>query len=220
MNRPDRDTLYRLFEECLHAPYRQVENGGSYAIKRRNSHVTVFFEDSDGALDWRNNFRFFTRPYRRMKEVWRCHRGFLSVFRAVLPYLLPIITDESVKAFTVVGYSHGAALALLCHEYIWYHRPDRRDALMTVAFGCPRVIYGNPPFLKERFEGFFPVKNIDDLVTHLPPALFGYRHVKAPITIGERGRYSSVDAHRPEAYRHELLFGGVLPERREVLYDG
>ena len=65
MNRPDRDTLYRLFEECLHAPYRQVENGGSYAIKRRNSHVTVFFEDSDGALDWRNNFRFWVAQIRR-----------------------------------------------------------------------------------------------------------------------------------------------------------
>ncbi len=201
----DYNKLWHLFAECLSARYRRVENGADFAIRRVNNDVTIFFEHSDGALDWKNNFSFASRPYRDMGEGWRCHRGFLSVFRAAEPYLAPVITDETVKKITVVGYSHGAALALLCHEYIWFHRPDLRDSLEGYGFGCPRVFYGRmTPTLQARWERFFIIRNIDDIVTHLPPRLFGYRHVKAPLLIGERGRYSQVDAHRAESYLQEL----------------
>lgn len=217
---PDYETLLNIFNECLSANYRHVENDASFAVKRVNDSVTILFEDSEGILDWRNNFRFSARPYRRMDEVWYCHRGFLSVFQAALPYFREIIEDESVKTFAVAGYSHGAALALLCHEYIWYHRPDVRKSLTGYGFGCPRVFSGRmTPSLAKRWETFYPIRNLDDLITHLPPRLFGYRHVKKLVTVGRRGKYSSIDAHRPENYRRELLFAAKSQNGRNFIYD-
>ena len=48
------------------------------------------------------------------------------------------------------------------------------------------------------------IRNIDDLITHLPPFLFGYFHVGKLIETGEKGKYNKIDAHRPENYLVEL----------------
>ena len=197
--------LLKLFEACLAVKYRHCEEGASFYVRRENNRVTVFFEKSNGATDWRNNLRFSARPYRDMKEPWYCHRGFLAVFRAVLAHLETIFLDESVKEFQIVGYSHGAALALLSHEYILFHRPELLGRVESVGFGCPRVIYGRiTPSLRARLFGFYIVKNHGDIVTHLPPRLFGYCHPVKPVVIGMRGKYSPIDAHRPESYLAEL----------------
>ena len=179
-----------------------------------NLSITVAFEKSNGKIDWRNNFAFSARPYRDMQEVWLCHRGFMKVFRALLPYLEGIFLDEGVKSFRLVGYSHGAALALLAQEYILYPRPELQGSVVGYGFGCPRVIAGHiPPALEKRLEDFTVIRNIDDIVTHLPPRLFGYRHVTRPFAIGRRGRYSMIDAHREISYEHELLLAATAQEK-------
>ncbi len=208
--------LLCLFEECLTANYRHVEEDGSFAVKRENDTVTVFFEKSNGKEDWRNNFAFSARPYRDMKEVWFCHRGFMKVFRAILAYLEPIFLDESVKSFRLVGYSHGAALALLAHEYIAYHRPELEGCLEGYGFGCPRVIAGYvPDSLRKRLDGFTVIRNLDDIVTHLPPRIFGYSHVTKLVTVGKRGRYSMIAAHFDTSYTCELLLAATAEEKKE-----
>lgn len=214
------DNLLKLFDECLTARYRHVEEGASFAVKRENNTVKIYFEKSNGAEDWRNNLRFSARPYRDMAEPWRCHRGFMKVFFALLPYLKEILLDESVKHFVLVGYSHGAALALLCHEYILFHRPELLGKVEGYGFGCPRVIAGYvPPSLRARLFGFTVIRNLDDLVTHLPPRLFGYSHVTKPLTIGSRGKYTAIDAHRDENYRRELKLCAIKEEREGDVCD-
>ena len=80
-----------------------------------------------------------------------------------------------------------------------------RDRLESYGFGCPRVFWGIlTPTLAKRWERFAVVRNLDDLVTHLPPAVLGYRHVGKMITVGVRGKYSMIDAHRPENIEYEL----------------
>ncbi len=212
--------LERLFYECLSAEYTTVENAASFSVKRVNNSVTVFFEHSRGRVDWKNNFRFSTRPYKNMGESWKCHKGFLSVFKAALPYLEEVFSDKSVKKFTLVGYSHGAALAFLAYEYIWYNRPELRYNLEGYGYGCPRVFAGRlTPSLAKRWQGFLAVKNFDDIVTHLPPRILGYKTVSSELIIGQRGRYTAIDAHRPESYKTELYLlnnkGSVFSEEVE-----
>lgn len=198
--------LYRLFGKCLSAAYRQDGGSANYAIERAGNSLYIFFEDSDGAEDWSINVDFPAKAYERMgRTVWLAHRGFLEAWKRTEKYLVGAIADASLKSITVVGYSHGAAIALLCHEYIWFNRPDLRATLEGYGFGCPRVIWG---FLSDdvarRWEKFLVIRNIDDIVTHLPPAALGYSHVGELLEVGSAGKYSKVEAHYAENILNEL----------------
>jgi len=201
---PDYQYMRELFEACLNAEYRTVENAGSFAYLRDGDLLYLFFEKSNGGEDWYNNLSYHAVSVGREGDEWFCHEGFLRVWKSILPYIDRLVRSPSVRQIVCVGYSHGAALALLCHEYIWYNRPDLDGSLHSFGFGCPRVIYGRIAGEEERWRDFFVVRNLDDSITHLPPRIFGYRHVGRLVEIGERGKYSGIDAHRAESYLREL----------------
>ncbi len=196
----------RRFKSVLNAKYRHLEEEtASFAYKFQGAHgvkgLRIYFEWSNGATDWKNNFDFPAKPYRDMQDKWYAHRGFLKVWKVIEPHLKEAIMTPDIKFIEISGYSHGAAIALLCHEYCKYHRPD--IDVCGYGFGAPRVIWGFPnKRVKARFKGFIVIRNKRDIVTHLPPAIFGFRHYKVK-TIGD-GSYNSIDAHRPESYIKEL----------------
>ncbi len=198
--------LAELFTLTLHADYLDVEKDASFATVGKKDTLYILFQWSRGCTDWKNNLDFPAFPYRDMPHRFLCHRGFLSVWKAAEPYISEILRNTSFSKITISGYSHGGALAMLCHEYVWFHYPNRRALLKGVGFGSPRVLFRLPGthWPRERFETFQNVRNRDDIVTHLPPAFLGYRHVGSLLEIGEKGRYSPIDAHRPEHYRREL----------------
>lgn len=205
-------SLLSLYKSCLNAEYTTVENQGDYAIKRTGDTLYLFFEWSDGATDWKNNFNFPAKPYKDMGKLWFCHRGFLKVWKSIEPYVAPAIKDETVKRVVIVGYSHGASIAMLCHEYVWYSRPELRNRLVGYGFGCPRVYWGwfISKKMKQRWENFHVIQNLNDVVTHVPPVAFGFRHINKPLKIGDKGEFAlrkgiaRVDAHRPENYVYSL----------------
>ena len=205
MERP-RHSLAWLFEHCLTADYIQVGRAANYAAVRQGDALYLYFQDSDGAQDWKSNLDFPARPYREMDGIrWYAHRGFVRVWQEIEPYVAPMITDPTLHHVVTVGYSHGGALAVLCHEYLWFHRPDLRRSIEGYGFGCPRVLWGvRSGELLTRWERFFVVRNIDDVVTHLPPRVLGYFHVGHLFEIGEAGKYSRIDAHRAENILAEL----------------
>ncbi|MBQ2766350.1 MAG: lipase family protein [Clostridia bacterium] len=198
--------LYDLFSMCLSIPYLQTGGSANYAVHREGRVLYIFFEASSGSNDWRINFNFPAKAYKRMGQpVWFAHRGFLDTWKEIEPVLADKIADRTVKKLVITGYSHGAALAMLCHEYVWYNRPDLRQTLDGYGFGSPRVFWGiKNAELSRRWERFHVIRNIDDIVTHLPPAALGYRHVGTMIKLGGSGKYSPVDAHRPENILREL----------------
>lgn len=195
-----------LFRRCLEKAYIHVENGGDYATEYREGILYVYFEHSKGAIDWKNNLDFPALPYRSMKEGrWYAHRGFVRVWKSVEKHLSRLILDTSLRGIVIVGYSHGAALAVLCHEYATFHRKDLSGKIAGYAFGCPRVYWGYGKARKDRWENFFVYRNGEDIVTHLPPVFLGYRHVGRMIKIGEKSRHNPIDAHRPENVYRALL---------------
>ena len=176
--------MINKFKECLRANYTTVENCGDYSVERDGETLKIFFEWSDGATDWKNNFNFPAKPYRKMKNKWFAHRGFLKVWKSIEPYLAEYINDLTVSKIDIVGYSHGAAVALLCYEYVKFNRPDVE--VSGVGFGSPRVFWGFAcKEVMKRFEGFIVVRNGRDLVTHVPPLVFGFRHVGELKQIGK-----------------------------------
>ena len=200
-------TLSNLFTRCVKREYITTLNHTDYAYDRINDHLIIYFQDSDGASDWIKNLDFPAAAYRRDgKTVWYAHRGFLKAWISLLPRVAPLITDPTVKKITVVGYSHGAALAVFCHESVWFHRPDLRYALEGYAFGCPRVLWGRMDAdIAVRWQTFTVIRNLPDIVTHVPPRMLGYHHVGHLLEIGKAGKYSAIDAHRPQNIRQELM---------------
>ncbi len=197
--------LYRLFAQCVSIPYLKTGRSADYAVRRDGGTLYIFFEKSDGAADWRSNLDFPAQPYKRMDgTVWMAHRGFLAVWKEIEGAVAPKIADRSINSIIVCGYSHGAAIAVFCHEYIWYHRPDIRGACEGYGFGCPRVLWGLTGGVRERWATFTVIRNIDDIVTHLPPAFLGYSHVGKMMEIGKKGRYSPIEAHMQQNILNEL----------------
>lgn len=197
--------LLSKFNECRRIAYLHTDKDGSFAVKREGEKLTLFFEESNGRNDWINNFRFLavpTKPYKNMTEgVWFCHRGFDKVWKSIEPYIAKIIYETSITKVDIVGYSHGGAIAQLCYEYIKFNRPDIE--LSGVGFGAPRVLWGFAgKSVKERFKGFKVIRNGNDLVTHLPPVIFGFRHICEVVKVGKS--VGLIQDHTPKRYRKAL----------------
>lgn len=200
-----------LFKKCVFGTYNHIENSGDYFTEKIGDTLYIFFESSDGEDDWLNNLDFPVKPYKRMGHtIWFSHRGFSRVWKSAEPYIAPHINDGKLKKIITVGYSHGAALAVFCHEYIWYNRKDIRDNIEGYGFGCPRVFWGvKTKNLAKRWRNFTVIRNLDDIVTHVPPAFLGFSHVGNMLEIGKRGKYSGIDAHRAGNIITELEILGL-----------
>lgn len=193
--------LLSKFNTCMRTKYTHIENDGSFAAIREGDALVLLFEKSNGLKDWRNNFNFPAKPYRDMKNLWFCHRGFLKVWKSIEPYISKEICDVSVKKIDIIGYSHGGAIAQLCFEYVKYNRPDVE--VTGVGFGSPRVLWGFArKTVKARFDGFKVIRNGKDIVTHLPPVLFGFHNVCEVVRVGESK--GLIKDHYPSRYREAL----------------
>lgn len=197
-----------VYERILKAKYTHLsENSADYCVQFDGDTAYILFQWSHGDEDWKNNFDFPATPYKDMKLKWKCHRGFLRVWKTIKPYIEQI-DFSSAKKIVVAGYSHGAAIATLCHEYMWFNYPDKRDSLIGYGFGCPRCYCGFtvPKELRVRWENFYPIRNINDIVTHVPPRIFGFVHTNKVVTIGTKKnlnrhtKLKCVDAHYSDNY--------------------
>lgn len=197
-----------LFKRCLNADYTHTAEGGDYAIEVDGNTLYILFEWSDGKEDWRNNFDFPAKPYKRMTDKWFCHRGFLRVWKAMRDEIEIRVAETlqqhtDISEITIVGYSHGGAMALLATEDMTYLHGDRM-AVSGYGFGAPRVLWGYvPKAVRERISAFVTVRNIPDIVTHLPPKIFGYRDMNVK-EIGEKGKYNPIEAHYSSSYIAKL----------------
>lgn len=200
------DNLLNLFKQVLNAKYTTIpQSDASFFYELKQNTLYIFFEHSNGIVDWKNNFDFPAKPYREMENRWYVHRGFLRVWKSAKEYLKKQILNKSIKKIIIVGYSHGAALTLLCHEFCVFNRADIANNIYGFGFGCPRVVYG---FLRgkisKRFNNFCVIRNCRDIVTHLPPTFLGFRHVGNLVHIGKKAKYGLINSHKAKNYIEQL----------------
>lgn len=201
--------LYDLFYACLTANYNNCPGSCDYAIQIHRNTLYLFFKKSDGKEDWINNLDFPAKAYCPSGEKWYCHRGFLRAWTNIVERLDCRIRDiinrhENIRRLVIVGYSHGAALSVFALDHFSFLYGDTLE-IQAYGFGAPRVVFGKlPPDVKERLKAFIVIRNIPDLVTHLPPSFLLYRHVGHMLKIGEAGKFGPVIAHTPNAYLDSL----------------
>lgn len=213
--------------------YIHTNEGGDYYIEAEGDTLYLLFECSDDREDWINNFDFLpeersdipiskrafktildslnlpSKPYKDMLNKWRVHGGFLKVWKSmkddIKTYVAEFLKNHSkIKKIVVIGYSHGAALAVLATEDMEYHYGNTYK-VSGYGFGTPRVLWGIvPEEVRYRLRNFTSIRNIPDIVTHLPPMTFGFRNAGTLIKIGERGKYNLFKAHLSSSYITEI----------------
>ena len=212
--------LSELFSKCDHGVrYQTVGHDVNYAFEEdAETHtLTIYFQGSSSTIDWVRNFLFKKKPYKDMEIPYRVHRGFLAAWKEVEDIIIDKILEKDAegdfrwKHIVVVGYSHGGSLAFFATECVWFHRPDLREGgFESYAFESPRV-YGNyfiKDELKERWANMTVIRTGSDLVTHCPPAIFGFCHAGKVLKIP--GNYKLVNKKIPRCIKYHFP---------EVVYD-
>lgn len=220
--------LSDLFRKCAYRfDYKQAGDSVNYAFVEKGDTLFIYFEGSNSISDWFRNFWFFKKPYKEMEITFRIHGGFLAAWKEVQDIVIAKITelkspyikrtwyneeeftdtpDYKFNNIITVGYSHGGALSGLCHECVWFNRPDIRKNIYGVGFESPRFYHGFrvKKALKERWENYEVVRNHNDIVTHLPPFLFCFTHVGQLLKIGQKKKYGPIKSHYPDKVLESL----------------
>ncbi len=172
--------------------------------------LQITFRGTDSCQDWLTDFRFWkkTIPYGNTASKIRVHSGFIDAYKSdEVRGVIHRYIDDTVNKVLIMGHSYGAALSVLCAVDLQYNFPHK-DYEVTL-FGCPRV--GNKAFQKsynKRVFKTFRVENGNDIVTKIPFALFGFRHVGMRIPVGHYRVLGILSFHQHEPgeyYRNILL---------------
>jgi hypothetical protein len=168
--------LKEYFMRTLIGPWVKAGKECQYKITADNEHIYLFFQGSSQRLDWIRNFMFWpwpVKPYKKMISRWFAHYGFVKCWKEAQDKIVSdVLSHLRGRSLVIAGYSHGAAIALLAHEYFTYHGYDP----IGYGFGCPRVLWMPGKVIKNRLKKFHVIRNRGDIVTHVPPVLMGFGH--------------------------------------------
>lgn len=167
----------------IDGPWIEGDKDTEWKWKIEKEALHIAFKGSTSRLDWLQNFRFWVRPYKKMPVTWYAHSGLVSKWKAIEDDVLKLVTSKNLPV-KLSGFSQGGGVAILANESIRYHCPNLMTLTMT--YGAPRVVwFWNLGKIKHRFLGVMNWQNRQDIVPHLPPWLFGYRHVNKIKRIGK-----------------------------------
>ena len=179
-------------------------------LRIKNDEMTITFRGSDSCKDWIVNSKFWSSviPYNNYHSKIRVHSGFISAYKSnsVRGRIQKEVERNNIRKIVLTGHSYGAALAILCAVDLEYNFP--KNDYEVIVFGCPRV--GNKYFQKSynlRVFKTLRVENVNDVVTKVPFAFMGYRHVGASLKIGEKNIFSlpNMRSHTLQKYYPSIL---------------
>jgi hypothetical protein len=190
--------LSHEFREVTRGPWITAGRDVQFKLIGR----TLYVECSDGKSDWRYNLAFGKKTYDGGDVKFRAHRGFRKLWLSIKDEI------EKLDFEIVVCYSQGAGIGVFIHEN-FYHRKGYEPT--TYAFGAPRVVWMPSKELRTRFAQFYRIKNKEDIVTRVPPAILGYKHVGQEIILDRKVKrpkgcniFRWLSGHAPEMYNLRL----------------
>lgn len=172
--------LKDLFFNCAYEiKYEEVGDSVNYAfVELADNSLEIYFQCTNSKIDWIRNFMFKKKVYGEFKV----HRGFLECYNSVRNIVLDKVYSKKYNEIKIIGYSHGGALCQLCLEDLVYHFPEMKEHIYGYAFESPRCISVKKS-LRNRWENLFCTRVNNDLVTHVPPKLFGYNDLGSMIKL-------------------------------------
>lgn len=202
--------LKELFYKCAYDGDWQVAGKDTdYKFIEENDTLYIFYKGSDSDYDWRMNFTFTQKVY----KMFRVHKGFFKEYSDVRNIILDKCYSKDYKKIIFVGYSLGGAICTLCLEDLNYHFKDKE--IYGYAFESPRSLKV-PKKYRYLWKNLFRIKNNEDLITHLPPKIFGYNDLGKEIKI--KGDTSLVKNHLPKCIKSHypnVVYDGLIKYENE-----
>lgn len=149
--------------------------------------IQVNFQATKDNMDWITNLLFVQKyydsfMYNGKKITLRVHNGWAAMYKAlkhlIRNRLAVLLHNYPYAEIEVVGWSLGSALAQLCAQDIFYNF-GRKVYLYT--YGSVNPFKTNifnrritKRYLRECCNVCYNFVNVNDIVTYLPPRLFGF----------------------------------------------
>ncbi|KAA5543080.1 lipase family protein [Roseiconus nitratireducens] len=160
------------------------DRDGSQAYRFRNEVDCVIACRGTEPNEW-NDIRADANAQSVLAEtVGRVHRGFKTEVDDLWPMIETALLDNSHTLF-FCGHSLGGAMATICAGRCYLsHINSNPNELFT--YGSPRV--GNNRYINYVKLDHYRYVNNNDIVTRVPPVMFGYRHSGSEVYIDRNGR--------------------------------
>ncbi|WMJ22769.1 lipase family protein [Paludicola sp. MB14-C6] len=189
--------------------FNSEKTGVQYSVRILGDTIKIIFRGTDSLIDAMTDFRFWRKsiPYGNYYSKIKVHNGFINAYKCedVRDEIHTFITNDIEKIW-ITGHSYGAALACLCAIDLQYNFPEKDYEVAL--FGCPRL--GNSAFQRSYDKRIFKtirVENGNDVITKLPFAWMGFRHIGTRLHVGSPRILFlySVKQHKSQSYYEQMI---------------
>lgn len=180
----------------------------NYKIERNGNTLTLYFEDSNGKKDWKDNLFFlpvFVKAYKKCLNHLIVHVGFKNEYHSGNDQIMKELIDEyhnhQTDKVIIAGWSNGAAMSMLAAEDFFFRTGIKPT---VVNFGCPMVCFDklSAQYIKDCCEEVREYCNNNDVVTKVP--LF-FEHVNK-IAVGDEYKFKKLF----DPWNYHQAYGEVL----------
>lgn len=193
-------TRKELFEYTLKGPWKTAGNKTQYKIIELQDSVILAFQGSVQDVDWKYNFDFIVKPYKKQPHWWLTHRGFAKAWKLAENQITSeVLNILDGRELVIVGYSHGAVIASFAYEYFIFHGYNVQGHV----FGSARFCWLPSRYIRARFNDLNVYLTYGDIVGHLPFVILGYRHIGEVTKVGKIRMISHLP-HLPASYTEAL----------------
>lgn len=141
--------LYKYCSKLSKETYKNTPNISNLLydthmnVINTNNTLYICFRGTKSLQDWKCNFDFRLKEYKKNNNKFKIHNGFYIQYNSIRNNILPfLIKNETYDNIIVCGHSLGGALATICCLDICDNIYNRNITCIT--FGCPRI--GNQDF--------------------------------------------------------------------------
>jgi hypothetical protein len=198
MAEPSLRELANIYYYAISGVWKTVGRDVQYRVERVNNITYIIFQATGSKSDIDTDIAFF--PSVCNNKMCGIHGGFNRAFESAYPTILNEAYRVGLNKVVVYGYSMGAAYATLMHMHLKANSIDSS----CIVFGSPRIFWFPGKIERELLSDVLRVEVYCDIVTCLPPAITGFRHIGYERKVGKKRLWFNPDYHRYPNYIVQL----------------